>query len=128
MAVDERRAAAAGRKVEHGGKTHYFCSDECKRKFEAEMAGGEKPANTAMPPDVRALAPAAGAQHTPAPSAAATDPVCGMEVDLAEAKAAGLTSQHHGRTVPFCNESCKKAFDADPAKYEAQTAAAGGGK
>jgi YHS domain-containing protein len=124
MAVDEARAAAAGRTVEHGGRTYSFCSDECKRKFQAAGGGGAQPAKTAMPPAARALAPATEARHAPAPSAPDTDPVCGMKVDLAEAKAAGLTSQHRGRMVPFCNESCRKAFDADPAKYEAQRGAA----
>jgi Cu(I)/Ag(I) efflux system membrane fusion protein len=38
MAVDEKRAAAAGRKAEHGGATYYFCADECKRRFEADPA------------------------------------------------------------------------------------------
>lgn len=36
MEVDPERAAAAGRKVEHGGASYYFCSEECKRKFLAE--------------------------------------------------------------------------------------------
>ena len=46
--------------------------------------------------------------------AMAKDPVCGMEVD--PATAAG-TSEYKGRTYCFCNQSCKKSFDEDPAKY-----------
>ena len=42
------------------------------------------------------------------------DPVCGMMVD--EAKAAA-TSAYHGQTYYFCAVGCKKAFDAEPAKY-----------
>jgi YHS domain-containing protein len=38
MEVDERRAAAAGRKSEYGGRTYYFCADDCKRRFDAEPA------------------------------------------------------------------------------------------
>jgi Cu+-exporting ATPase len=38
MEVDEKRAAAAGRKSEHEGATYYFCADECKKKFDEEPA------------------------------------------------------------------------------------------
>ena len=44
----------------------------------------------------------------------AKDPVCGMDVDPATAK---HTSQHQGQNYYFCAPGCKKAFDADPAKY-----------
>jgi membrane fusion protein, copper/silver efflux system len=36
MDVDEKRAAAAGRKSEYQGKTYYFCSDECKKSFDKD--------------------------------------------------------------------------------------------
>lgn len=36
MDVDEKRAAAAHRTLDHGGTTYYFCSDECKTKFAKE--------------------------------------------------------------------------------------------
>jgi RND family efflux transporter MFP subunit len=38
MEVDEKRAAAAGRKSDYGGTTYYFCADECKERFDAEPA------------------------------------------------------------------------------------------
>jgi len=38
MDVDEKRAAAAGRRSEFEGATYYFCADECKRRFDAEPA------------------------------------------------------------------------------------------
>ena len=44
----------------------------------------------------------------------ATDPVCGMSVDPAAAK---HTTEHQGQTYYFCAPGCKKAFEADPAKY-----------
>lgn len=47
-------------------------------------------------------------------SMAAKDPVCGMAVDPATAK---HTSQYQGQTFYFCAPGCKKAFDADPARY-----------
>ncbi|MGZ5433277.1 MAG: heavy metal-binding domain-containing protein, partial [Thermoanaerobaculia bacterium] len=42
------------------------------------------------------------------------DPVCGMTVDPEHA--AG-TSELDGRTYYFCNPSCKKRFDANPAAF-----------
>ena len=44
----------------------------------------------------------------------ATDPVCGMTVDVATAV---HTSEHAGQTIYFCGAGCKAAFDADPAGY-----------
>ncbi|MBP7568583.1 MAG: efflux RND transporter periplasmic adaptor subunit [Acidobacteria bacterium] len=38
MDVDAKEAAAAGLKVEHAGKTYYFCADDCKKKFQANPA------------------------------------------------------------------------------------------
>ncbi len=42
------------------------------------------------------------------------DPVCGMDVDPKTAK---HTSDYKGATYYFCAPGCKKAFDAEPAKY-----------
>jgi Cu+-exporting ATPase len=50
-------------------------------------------------------------------NSASKDPVCGMDVDLAEAKAAGRMSQYQGKTYYFCADSCKRDFDKDPSKY-----------
>lgn len=44
----------------------------------------------------------------------ATDPVCGMTVKKAEAKA---TLDHKGTTYYFCSAGCKEAFANDPEKY-----------
>jgi YHS domain-containing protein len=44
----------------------------------------------------------------------AKDPVCGMDVDAATAR---HTTQHDGQTYYFCAPGCKKAFEAEPAKY-----------
>ncbi|HEY7342708.1 MAG TPA: YHS domain-containing protein [Ktedonobacterales bacterium] len=44
----------------------------------------------------------------------ATDPVCGMEVDLATAAA---TSEYQGKTYYFCAVGCKNRFDKDPQSY-----------
>ena len=44
----------------------------------------------------------------------ATDPVCGMTINDADAVA---TSVHDGTTFYFCSEHCKQQFDASPATY-----------
>jgi xanthine dehydrogenase accessory factor len=46
----------------------------------------------------------------------ATDPVCGMTVNVADAR---QVSEWEGRLVYFCAASCKRAFDAEPEKYAA---------
>jgi uncharacterized membrane protein YraQ (UPF0718 family)/YHS domain-containing protein len=43
----------------------------------------------------------------------ATDPVCGMRVDRAQA----VTSHASGREFYFCSEQCRAAFEADPGRY-----------
>jgi len=50
-----------------------------------------------------------------AATAVEKDPICGMAVDTAEARAAGRTSSHGGRTYYFCAPGCKETFDKDPA-------------
>jgi xanthine dehydrogenase accessory factor len=52
-----------------------------------------------------------GSEVVPAP-ATAIDPVCGMEVAAA---GPSLHSERDGRTVWFCGEGCKRAFEADVA-------------
>lgn len=47
----------------------------------------------------------------------ATDPVCGMEIDPKKAAAAGLTTEHEGKTYYFCGRGCKLEFADDPAHY-----------
>jgi xanthine dehydrogenase accessory factor len=49
-------------------------------------------------------------------SASAADPVCGMTVPVSDVTA---HLEHDGRTVYFCGEGCRNAFEADPARYAA---------
>jgi YHS domain-containing protein len=42
------------------------------------------------------------------------DPVCKMEVSVADAAA---SHDHHSETLYFCSIDCLKKFEADPAKY-----------
>jgi len=107
MTVDEGKAKAAKRVSEYQSKTYGFCSGGCKKKFDADptkyLAKGKTPVMTMAAGEPKEV----------------TDPVCGMKVDVAEAKAAKLTGEHQGKTYFFCNEACKKKFDEAPAKYVA---------
>ena len=49
--------------------------------------------------------------------AAARDPVCGMDVDEAKAKAAGKVLEHQGKSYLFCSEPCREQFRASPERY-----------
>ena len=62
----------------------------------------------------------AGKTALPTLGKEARDPVCGMSVDVATAK---HSSEHQGRTVYFCCRRCKQAFDQQPQKFLASTAA-----
>jgi RND family efflux transporter MFP subunit len=44
-------------------------------------------------------------------------PVCGMEVDITKAKAAGLTSEFRGQVYYFCSDDDKAKFDKEPTRY-----------
>src|SRR2546421_9068190 len=50
---------------------------------------------------------------TPAEQAA-VDPVCGMSVNAATARA---STQHQGQTIYFCSPSCLQKFQANPERY-----------
>ncbi len=135
MQVDEKGATAAGRRLERGGKTYFFCSDECKHKFERDAARylDRRPPPASPPPrKVQASAENAGAMESHAPRSATApeppvlaraaaaparnatekDPICGMDVAVDEAVAAGRVSRRDGRLYYFCSDLCKKQFDA----------------
>jgi membrane fusion protein, copper/silver efflux system len=103
-------AASVGLKLEYGERTYYFATRECKELFESQPDRYASPA---------APAAVARASTTTAPAAneQTRDPVCGMEMDPAEAQAAGRTSGHGGRIYAFCSQRCKARFDEDPARY-----------
>jgi len=54
--------------------------------------------------------------------AASKDPVCGMEVDEARARAAGKVAEHHGKAFFFCSDTCRASFQAAPDRYLAAPA------
>ena len=45
------------------------------------------------------------------------DPVCGMTVDVEQARANGLALTHEGREYVFCGKGCLLEFRDDPAQY-----------
>ncbi|HXF71941.1 MAG TPA: YHS domain-containing protein, partial [Actinomycetota bacterium] len=59
-------------------------------------------------------APGAGAAPGGAPRHEATDPVCGMTVDVATAR---YRSVQAGRTYYLCSAGCLARFEADPAAF-----------
>jgi Cu+-exporting ATPase len=90
MIVDEGSAPA---KTTYKGADYHFCATYCMDVFSGE------------PEKFITGAKAWGK---------ATDPVCGMEIDIPHAAA---MSVHQGQLIYFCNPSCKEKFDADPEKY-----------
>lgn len=51
----------------------------------------------------------------------AIDPVCGMEIEEAQAPA---TTEFEGRLYYFCSESCRDEFEASPQLYALDAGAA----
>jgi Cu(I)/Ag(I) efflux system membrane fusion protein len=125
MDVDHDRATSAGRTSAHQGVEYYFCSDDCKKKFEADPAKYLNPTHGTHPaPVARAPVPTRTANptmtavsETSQAPAQAVDPVCGMTVDPQEAAAAGRQAEYKSTTYYFCSDDCKQKFDKEPAKY-----------
>ncbi len=55
----------------------------------------------------------------------AIDPICGMDVDIQKASAAGRTSVFQGKSYYFCSDDCKVTFDKDPKRYTGASAKPG---
>ena len=53
-------------------------------------------------------------QRTIAPN---EDPVCGMKVDIDDARKKGLASAHEGREYVFCGKGCFLEFRDDPETF-----------
>ena len=112
--VDESKAKAAGFQSTYKDQTYYFCSEGCQQHFEKNPERYvEKRAEAG-----RALA----SRRQERRRGMAKDPVCGIAVDKAQAKAAGLTSEYQGKTYYFCRYRCNQEFDKDPERYLKQEA------
>ncbi len=108
MSVD---TATAKHKAAHGGKSYYFCCGACATKFQAS------------PERYLTGAPASGHSGSVSlgimgaksgPSVKVKDPVCGMDVDPANAKA---KANYQGKTFHFCCSGCATKFQTNPEKY-----------
>lgn len=56
--------------------------------------------------------------HEPSPVAdEALDPVCGMTVDMPDARARGLTAIHANVDYYFCGKGCMLDFKENPGRY-----------
>src|SRR5438067_7306174 len=107
--------ASAKHKRDHGGKTYYFCCQQCADKF-----GGEPQRYLSAPSRSGGVQSGPGANlvvlgpsRSPAP-VRTTDPVCGMSVDPATAK---YNKEHGAKQYYFCSASCLLKFSRDPEKY-----------
>jgi Cu+-exporting ATPase len=77
-----------------GDRTFYFCGNGCKTKFDAET------------------------QHYL--TRTAKDLVCGMDVNIANAKYA---LRHNKKSYYFCSAGCETKFEKEPAHYTGETPA-----
>ena len=56
----------------------------------------------------------AAASKDPTAQDVVIDPVCGMDVKVADCK---YSSKYKDKTYYFCSSSCKKSFDKNQSKY-----------
>lgn len=54
------------------------------------------------------------------------DPVCGLNVDMSKAKAAGYQSTFNNQPYFFCSQGCQQHFEKNPGRYAEKKAEAGG--
>ncbi|HVB00755.1 MAG TPA: permease [Acidimicrobiales bacterium] len=92
--------------TQHGDHTMYFCSDNCREKFDADP---DRYLPSKKESEVKTMEHIHHSEKAPT-----IDPVCGMTVDPASAAAHRV---HEGRDVWFCSLSCATQFDADPSKF-----------
>jgi Cu(I)/Ag(I) efflux system membrane fusion protein len=121
MKVDPVKAG--DRSSVYEGMTYFFCSAQCKTKFDADPAKYVKAGGRIQNSEIRIQNSGMGhskGMDSPVRTgmqgkSAVTDVVCGMDVD---ASASGVAkSDYKGTTYYFCNPSCKERFDLEPEKY-----------
>ncbi|MEE9591703.1 MAG: copper ion binding protein, partial [Thermodesulfobacteriota bacterium] len=88
MEVEPEKASG---RSDYRGKAIYFCSLNCKGRFDVDPEGFMVPSKE--------------------DKEMAIDPICGMEVEIS--KAAGKSS-YRNETYYFCSINCKDRFDTDP--------------
>ena len=110
MSVEREEAAA---RIEHRGRSYYFCSRGCAQRFT------ETPERYSTAARATAASGAPGVLTVlPGPSqkimAAEKDPVCGMSVD---SRTARWATDHGGKTYYFCSSRCAEGFQKKPEKF-----------
>ena len=111
MKVDP--AKAGENRSSYGGVIYYFCSGMCKQKFDKSPALYIQRHDRGDMVDMRSFTKRTnGSSET-----AGLDPVCGMDVDITRARAAGRISEYRGSTYHFCADECKRKFDMNPEQY-----------
>ncbi len=107
-------AGARDKKSTYKGQTYYFCSDECKNKFDKDPGAyvGKRQQS-----DMAAMPSRAPSGKDSPSQTMSRDPVCGMNVSPVEAKAASLMSTYKGRAYYFCCDKCKMDFNRNPEKF-----------
>ena len=117
MSVDPASAKA---KVDHMGKSYYFCCTACAKRFDAAPDQYLNP----RPSGLVTLAVSEQNSQLPVPAGQPNsaelvhDPVCGMKVTPTAAKD---RTTHGGKEYFFCSFSCREKFRANPAAYLEET-------
>lgn len=129
------KAKETGLISEWKGNAYYFCSSECKSKFDKTpmMYHAKCPVCNVMIQKTAALATEHGGKvyffDSPEHRASfikepmryigelATDVVCGMDVVKTKATEAGLSPVYDGKTYYFCGAGCKEKFLKAPDQY-----------
>jgi Cu+-exporting ATPase len=122
MNVDPEKAKA---KVAHGGKSYFFCSAGCAKRFEQtpqQFLSATAPGQAAHGVQVAAAKPAMASLPILASAPSVKDPVCGMMVD--PQKAAGK-AEYTGKTYLFCSPRCNERFEKEPEKFLAAPGTSG---
>ncbi|HMK49825.1 MAG TPA: heavy metal translocating P-type ATPase [Thermodesulfovibrionales bacterium] len=117
MSIEDSDAAATS---SYKGRAYYFCSEQCKLKFDkhpemyTKASAGGPSANPFMMIRPKPAAVSGGGQDSKA-----VDPVCGMTVDPGSSK---YRFEYEGKTYYFCCSHCLEKFRKDPQKYTKQQA------
>ena len=114
-------------RVEHAGKTYYFCCGGCAQKFQQDPVKylSTPAALKSMPtagPVAEDVKPAAAGLAVLGEGPKEKDPVCGMMVD--PRKPAGKV-EHAGKTYFFCSPRCTQRFEKEPEQFLAAPGTAG---
>lgn len=110
MQINEGSAADT---VVHNNQHFYFCSEQCKTKFQKDPSKYSKATSVNHPSHPTDHENEVGMEKIPNKEAQsihekAKDPICGMIVD----KSTALTSQRGGRSYFFCSASCQRTFES----------------